>query len=138
MDFSTLVLTMYLDSEDRANNDERILEIAIDQSLTCGQLDMNPFYTEHHFRGSWHSNPMQFASYMAPQLPPERYFGFAVISMPYYHPVRMVEQMNLLDQLTKGHALYGLGSGFPAWSLPPWALRWSTTAAAGPRMRPWK
>src|SRR5262249_20704325 len=31
----------------------------------------------------------------------------------FYHPVRLVEGMNLLDQLTKGHALYGLGSGFP-------------------------
>jgi alkanesulfonate monooxygenase SsuD/methylene tetrahydromethanopterin reductase-like flavin-dependent oxidoreductase (luciferase family) len=111
--FSSLVLTMYLDSEDRPEDDERILQVAIDQSLTCAELGMNPFYTEHHFRGPWHSTPMQFAAYMAPQIPADCYLGFAVISMPYYHPVRLVEGMNLLDQLTKGHALYGLGSGFP-------------------------
>jgi alkanesulfonate monooxygenase SsuD/methylene tetrahydromethanopterin reductase-like flavin-dependent oxidoreductase (luciferase family) len=111
--FSSLVLTMYLDSEDRPEDDERILQVAIDQSLTCAELGMNPFYTEHHFRGPWHSTPMQFAAYIAPQIPEDCYLGFAVISMPYYHPVRLVEGMNLLDQLTKGHALYGLGSGFP-------------------------
>jgi alkanesulfonate monooxygenase SsuD/methylene tetrahydromethanopterin reductase-like flavin-dependent oxidoreductase (luciferase family) len=36
-----------------------------------------------------------------------------VLSLPYYNPVRLVESMNQLDQLTKGHTLYGLGSGFP-------------------------
>lgn len=113
MEFSTLVLTMYLDCEDQPEDDEKILDVAIDQSLTCAELGMNPFYTEHHFRGPWHSTPMQFAAYMAPQMPADRYLGFAVLSLPFYHPVRVVEGMNLLDHLTKGHALYGLGSGFP-------------------------
>lgn len=113
VEFSTLVLTMYLDCEDQPEDDERILHVAIDQSLTAAQLGMNPFFTEHHFRGPWHSTPMQFAAYLAPQIPPDRYLGFAVLSMPFYHPVRLVEGMNLLDQLTKGHALFGVGSGFP-------------------------
>jgi alkanesulfonate monooxygenase SsuD/methylene tetrahydromethanopterin reductase-like flavin-dependent oxidoreductase (luciferase family) len=56
---------------------------------------------------------MQFASYIAPQLPNDRYLGFGVLSTPYYHPVRLVESMNLLDQLMHGRTLYGLGSGFP-------------------------
>lgn len=122
MDFSSLVLTMYVDSADRPEDDERILQIAIDQSLTCAEMGMNPFYTEHHFKGPWHSNPMQFASYMAPQLPSDCYLGFAVLSTPFYHPVRLVEQMNLLDQLTKGHALYGMGSGFPGIEPPGMGL----------------
>jgi len=104
---------MYVDADDQPEDDERIMEVAIDQSVTCGQLEMNPFYTEHHFRGPWHSSPLQFASYIAPKLPPDCYQGFAVLSTPYYNPVRLVEGMNMLDQLTKGHALFGLGSGFP-------------------------
>src|SRR6185437_8731453 len=64
------------------------------------------------FRGSWNASPMQFAAYIAPQIPAERYLGFGVLLLPFYHPVRLVEQMNLLDQLTKGHTLFGLGSGF--------------------------
>ena len=113
MDFSTLVLTMYLSADDRPEEDERVISVAIEQSLTAGELGFNPWYTEHHFRGPWHSNPIQFASYIAPQLPKHVYLGFGVLSAPYYHPVRLVESMNLLDQLTRGRALFGLGSGFP-------------------------
>lgn len=108
-----MVMTMYLDADGSRESDERMLEVAIDQSLTAGQLGFNPWYTEHHFRGPWHSAPLQFAAYIAPLLPRERYLGFGVLSVPYHHPVRLVEQMNLLDQLTKGHVLFGLGSGFP-------------------------
>jgi alkanesulfonate monooxygenase SsuD/methylene tetrahydromethanopterin reductase-like flavin-dependent oxidoreductase (luciferase family) len=113
MDFSTMVLTMYIADQDDPAADERVLGIAIEQSLLAAGLGFNPWFTEHHFRGPWHSNPMQFAAYIAPQIPPERYLGFGVLSTPFYHPVRLVESMNLLDQLTKGHTLYGLGSGFP-------------------------
>jgi len=113
MDFSTLVLTMYIAAVDGPDNDERVLGIAVEQSLLAGALGFNPWFTEHHFRGAWHSNPMQFAAYVAPQIPRERYLGFGVLSTPYYNPVRLVESMNLLDQLTKGRTLYGLGSGFP-------------------------
>jgi alkanesulfonate monooxygenase SsuD/methylene tetrahydromethanopterin reductase-like flavin-dependent oxidoreductase (luciferase family) len=112
MDFSTMVLTMYVAVEDSPEADERVLGIAVEQSLLAGELGYNPWFTEHHFRGSWHSNPIQFASFIAPQIPKDRYLGFGVLSIPYYHPVRLVEAMNQLDQLTKGHTLYGLGSGF--------------------------
>src|SRR5688572_24156541 len=91
VEFSTLVLTMYLDCQDQPEDDEKILQVAIDQSLTAAQLGMNPFFTEHHFRGPWHSAPLQFAAYLAPQIPPDCYLGFAVLSMPFYHPVRLVE-----------------------------------------------
>jgi alkanesulfonate monooxygenase SsuD/methylene tetrahydromethanopterin reductase-like flavin-dependent oxidoreductase (luciferase family) len=36
-----------------------------------------------------------------------------VLSVPFHHPVRLVEDMNLLDQLTRGRAVFGMGSGFP-------------------------
>jgi alkanesulfonate monooxygenase SsuD/methylene tetrahydromethanopterin reductase-like flavin-dependent oxidoreductase (luciferase family) len=112
MDFSTMVLTMYVAVEDTPEADERVLGIAVEQSLLAAELGYNPWFTEHHFRGSWHSNPIQFAAYIAPQIPNDRYLGFGVLSLPYYHPVRLVESMNQLDQLTKGRTLYGLGSGF--------------------------
>ena len=112
MDFSTMVLTMYIAAEDGPQTDERVLGIAIEQSLAVAEAGYNPWFTEHHFRGPWHSNPMQFAAYIAPQIPSDCYLGFGVLSTPFYHPVRLIESMNLLDQLTKGRTLYGLGSGF--------------------------
>ena len=108
-----MILSMYVAAIDGPDEDERVIDVAIEQSLLAGHLGFNPWFTEHHFRGPWHSNPMQFAAFIAPQLPPDRYLGFGVLSTPYYHPVRLVESMNLLDQLTKGRTLYGLGSGFP-------------------------
>ena len=113
MDFSAMVLTMYVAHEDGPETDEQVLGVAVEQSLASAELGFNPWFTEHHFRGPWHSNPIQFASYIAPQIPSERYLGFGVLSTPYYNPVRLVESMNLLDQLTRGRTLYGIGSGFP-------------------------
>jgi alkanesulfonate monooxygenase SsuD/methylene tetrahydromethanopterin reductase-like flavin-dependent oxidoreductase (luciferase family) len=112
MDFSTMVLTMYVAVEGTLDADERILGIAVEQSLLAAGLGFNPWFTEHHFRGPWHSNPIQFASFIAPQIAGDRYLGFGVLSIPYHNPVRLVESMNQLDQLTKGRTLYGLGSGF--------------------------
>jgi alkanesulfonate monooxygenase SsuD/methylene tetrahydromethanopterin reductase-like flavin-dependent oxidoreductase (luciferase family) len=113
MDFSTMVLSMYVDSDDDVEFEERVLEAAVGQSLLAGELGLNPWYTEHHFRGPWNAAPLQFAAWIAPQIPPERYLGFGVVSVPFHHPVRLVEQMNQLDQLTKGKTLFGMGSGFP-------------------------
>lgn len=107
-----MVLTMYIADQDDEAADERVLQIATDEAVIAGGLGFNPWFTEHHFRGPWHSNPMQFAAYIAPQIPAERHLGFGVLSTPFYHPVRLVESMNLLDQLTRGRTLYGLGSGF--------------------------
>jgi alkanesulfonate monooxygenase SsuD/methylene tetrahydromethanopterin reductase-like flavin-dependent oxidoreductase (luciferase family) len=112
MDFSTMVLTMYVAVEDSREADERVLGIAVEETLLAAELGYNPWFTEHHFRGPWHSNPIQFASFIAPQIPRDRYLGFGVLSLPYYNPVRLVESMNQLDQLTQGRTLYGLGSGF--------------------------
>ena len=112
MDFSTMVLTMYIAVEDDPDTDERVMGLAVEQALLAAQLGFNPWFTEHHFRGPWHSNPIQFAAYIAPQISADRFLGFGVLSTPYYHPVRLVESMNQLDQLTRGRTLYGLGSGF--------------------------
>ncbi len=107
-----MVLTMYIAAEDGPATDERVIDIAVEQSMLAGELGYNPWFTEHHFRGPWHSSPIQFASFIAPQIPKDRFLGFGVISTPYYNPVRLVESMNLLDQLTRGRTLFGLGSGF--------------------------
>lgn len=112
MQFSSILLTTYVDVDSSPEDDERILALAIEQAVEFGRHGVNPWTTEHHFRGPWQSNPLQFMTHVAPQLPRGTHVGFGVLSVPFYHPVRLVEEMNLLDQLTKGHAVFGLGSGF--------------------------
>jgi alkanesulfonate monooxygenase SsuD/methylene tetrahydromethanopterin reductase-like flavin-dependent oxidoreductase (luciferase family) len=112
MQFSAMTMNMFFPSGDDPGDDNRIVEMAVAQSIWLAELGYHVWFTDHHFRGPWHSNPMQFAAYVAPLIPRDRYMGFGVLSIPFYHPLRLVESMNLLDQLTKGKVLFGVGSGW--------------------------
>ena len=70
------------------------------------------FMPDHHFNGYMPiaSDSYMFAAYLAGQLP-DMHFGFSVTSVPLHHPVRFVERVNILDQLTDGKLLVGIGSG---------------------------
>lgn len=70
------------------------------------------FMPDHHFNGYMPiaSDSFMFAAYLAAKMP-EMHFGFSVVSVPLHHPVRFVERINLLDQLTDGKLLVGVGSG---------------------------
>src|SRR4051794_15224021 len=70
------------------------------------------FLPDHHFTGYAPpaSDPMMFAAYLAAKLP-RLWFGFSVQTIPLLHPVRFAERLNLIDQLTDGKVLVGIGSG---------------------------
>ncbi|KAA9160711.1 LLM class flavin-dependent oxidoreductase [Amycolatopsis acidicola] len=70
------------------------------------------FLPDHHFTGYSPpaSDPMMFAAYLAGRLERMR-FGFSVQTVPLHHPVRFAERLALLDQLTHGKILVGVGSG---------------------------
>ncbi|RST30664.1 LLM class flavin-dependent oxidoreductase [Sphingomonas ginkgonis] len=70
------------------------------------------FLPDHHFNGYMPiaSDSYMFAAWLAAKLP-EMHFGFSVTSTPLHHPVRFVERINILDQLTDGKILVGIGSG---------------------------
>ena len=112
MQFSAMTMNMWFPTTDDGDVDNRIIEMAAEQAISFAELGYHVWFTDHHFRGPWHSNPLQFASYIAPLIPRDRYLGFGVLSIPFYHPVRLVESINLLDQLTKGRVLIGVGSGW--------------------------
>ena len=112
MQFSAMTMNMFFSGSDDPKDDHRVIEMSVEQSIWLAELGYNPWYTDHHFRGPWHSNPMQLAAYVVPQIPRDRYVGFGVLSIPFYHPLRLVESMNQLDQLTRGKVLFGVGSGW--------------------------
>jgi alkanesulfonate monooxygenase SsuD/methylene tetrahydromethanopterin reductase-like flavin-dependent oxidoreductase (luciferase family) len=70
------------------------------------------FLPDHHFNGYMPvaSDSFIFAGYLAGQMP-HMHFGFSVVSVPLHHPVRFAERINVLDQLTDGKLLVGIGSG---------------------------
>ena len=112
MQFSAMTMNMYLPDYVDPADDHRIINMTVDQSVWLAELGYNPWFTDHHFKGPWNSNIMQFAAFVLPRLPRERYIGFGVLSIPFYHPLRLVESMNLLDHLSDGRVLFGVGSGW--------------------------
>jgi len=70
------------------------------------------FLPDHHFNGYMPvaSDSFIFAAYLAAKMP-QMHFGFSVVSVPLHHPVRFAERINVLDQLTQGKLLVGVGSG---------------------------
>ncbi len=66
---------------------------------------------EHHFDGICaYVDPVSFAAALAASTRQIR-IGFAVAQMSLHHPVRMAEQMALIDNISKGRLVVGLGRG---------------------------
>jgi len=67
--------------------------------------------TEHYFTGeSVYSDALMFAAAIAMRTTRIR-IGFAVVQMPFHHPVRLAVQLALLDNLSKGRIDVGIGKG---------------------------
>jgi len=67
--------------------------------------------TEHHFSSySISPNPLMYLSYLAGRHPRVR-LGTQVLVVPWHDPVRMAEEILLLDHVSGGRALIGFGRG---------------------------
>lgn len=70
------------------------------------------WFAEHHFSNySICPSPAMMAAYCAGQTNRIR-LGAAVYVMPLYNPVRLVQELALLDVQTGGRSVIGLGSGY--------------------------
>ena len=66
---------------------------------------------EHHFDGICaYVDPVSFAAALATATTQAR-IGFAVAQMSLHHPIRLAEQMALIDIISKGRLIVGLGRG---------------------------
>lgn len=67
--------------------------------------------TEHHFSDySVSPNPLMYLAYLAGRHPRLR-LGTQVLVVPWHDPVRLAEEIVLLDQVSGGRALIGFGRG---------------------------
>lgn len=67
--------------------------------------------TEHYFTGeSVYNDPIAFASAVAARTSRVR-IGFAVIQMPFHHPVQLAVQLALIDNISRGRLDIGVGRG---------------------------
>ena len=66
---------------------------------------------EHHFDGICaYVDPLSFAAALATATSRIK-IGFAVAQVSLHHPIRLAEQISLLDNITKGRIIAGLGRG---------------------------
>ncbi len=84
----------------------------IDQICTAEALGFSDVWlTEHYFTGeSVYNDALVFAAAVAMRTRRIR-IGFAVVQMPFHHPIRLATQLALLDNLSKGRIDIGVGKG---------------------------
>ena len=70
--------------------------------------------TEHHF-GNYCMcpSPLMLASHVAARTTRIK-MGLAVLVLPLYHPMRLLEEIGMVDQLSDGRLVIGFGSGYQA------------------------
>lgn len=90
--------------------------IRIDQQidLVCAAEALgfsDVWLTEHYFTGeSVYNDALLFAAALTQRTTRIR-IGFAVLQMPFHHPIRLATQLSLLDNLSKGRIDVGIGKG---------------------------
>ena len=93
--------------EDGARIDDQIAQACAAEALGFSSV----WLTEHYFTGeSVYNDALLFAAALAMRTQRIR-IGFAVLQMPFHHPVRLAVQLSLLDNLSKGRIDVGIGKG---------------------------
>jgi len=83
------------------------------------------WFVEHHFLTTFSESPCPEVIFGAlSRLTKRIHLGFDVVMLPYHHPVRVAEQVAMVDQLSNGRVEFGTGRSAPTSS---WA--WVSTSA---------
>ncbi len=90
-----------------------VFDYSMDFAVEADNLGyQSAWLLEHHFtRYGLCPNTMTFAGYVLGKTKRIK-VGTAVVILPLDHPIRIVEQTNMLDQLSKGRFLLGVGRGY--------------------------
>ncbi|HZO35796.1 MAG TPA: LLM class flavin-dependent oxidoreductase [Solirubrobacteraceae bacterium] len=105
--------TMYvIPQSEGADHDQGIIEAQIDNCLLADEAGFDAiFLTEHHFNSfNTYADPFILGAHIAGQIR-QAHLGVSVGVVPLHNPLRLVEACNLLDSLTRGRCIIGLGPG---------------------------
>ncbi len=95
-----------------AEADTAVLDSLIERIFIADEGGFAGIYgPEHHFDNyTTYGNNFLLMSYLAPQLR-QAWVGMSLVVVPMHHPARLAEMANLMDQLTKGKFILGIGGG---------------------------
>jgi len=94
------------------SDDGRVIEETLQEAQLCDALGMDMIWlAEHHFDGICaYVDPVTFSAALASSTKQIR-IGYAVAQMSLHHPIRLAEQMALIDNISRGRLVVGLGRG---------------------------
>lgn len=92
--------------------DAAVIEETLREARLSDELGLDAVWlAEHHFDGICaYVDPVSFAAALAAATR-RAHIGFAVIQASLHHPIRLAEQLSLLDHISKGRLIVGLGHG---------------------------
>lgn len=95
-----------------AERDGLVLDETLREARLADELGVDALWlAEHHFDGICaYVDPISFAAALA-MATKRCNIGFAVVQTSLHHPIRLAEQLSLIDQLSKGRLIIGLGRG---------------------------
>jgi alkanesulfonate monooxygenase SsuD/methylene tetrahydromethanopterin reductase-like flavin-dependent oxidoreductase (luciferase family) len=102
---------LFPDSRD-PERDGAVIDETLREAWLSDELGVDVIWlAEHHFDGICaYADPIGFAGALATSTRHSK-IGFAVLQMALHHPVRLAEQLAVLDNITKGRLVVGLGRG---------------------------
>jgi alkanesulfonate monooxygenase SsuD/methylene tetrahydromethanopterin reductase-like flavin-dependent oxidoreductase (luciferase family) len=113
--------------------DGAVIRESLEEAKLCDALGVEVLWlAEHHFDGNCaYVDPTTFAAAVA-ACTTRLQIGFAVAQVSLHHPIRLAEQIALLDQLSQGRLIVGLGRGtaYNVYEYQGYGLDWRE---AGPR-----
>src|SRR3954451_6518715 len=100
---------LFPDSRD-PERDGQVIDETLREAMLSDDLGIDVVWLgEHHFDGICaYADPIGFGGALAIALK-RAGLGFAVLQTSLHHPIRLAEQLAVLDNLTKGRLIVGLG-----------------------------
>jgi len=106
--------SIYMNPQTRGpEEDVRVLEENIRQVVRVTEAGFaGVVLTEHHFSEyNTYGDNIFMATHLVGICPPGTKFLLSAVIPPLHNPMRLAQQLNLLDIVSKGNAIVGLGSG---------------------------
>ena len=102
-----------LQSLNEGSSDRRYLADEMRLAVLCEELGFDAVSVpEHHFESfSWSPNPLQLLTWVAARTSRIAVMP-AVVVLPWHDPLRVVEEVAVLDNLCDGRLWMGIGRGF--------------------------
>jgi natural product biosynthesis luciferase-like monooxygenase protein len=129
MKFDYYILNIYVPERD--GPPQALYDKWTEQALLAEALGYDTLWlTEHHFRnfGGMCPNPQLLLAAMAARTRRIR-LGTAVTVLPLHHPLRIAEDMAMLDTISGGRIEMGIGRGMPQAEYEIFGVRWEDSQA---------